>query len=321
MRNNFPLVYAVKHKDIDIRMKSRSGGIFTAISDYILKNGGVVYGCVMNEKLEAIHIRATSIEQRNLMRGSKYIESKMGDCFKLVKKDLEAGTLVLFSGTSCQIVGLSGFLQKEYENLILFDIICHGVPSPKVFRKYVNWQEQVHGLKCIGIDFRNKIKFGWKEHIETLTMIKNSKKRFIDSNVFTKIFYDHNVLRPACYNCPYKSILHPSDITIGDYWGIEKAAENFNDNKGLSIVLINSDKGDNYLKKCFDSIEYRQCKIEDSMQPPLQKPSERPNNRDEFWSDFSSKKFGYIAKKYGQDSIKNRCMVFLKGKFYFLCRK
>ena len=146
------LVFAVKHKDESIRAKSRSGGIFTAISNQFL-NGGVVYGCVLDDEFNAHHIRVEDNVGRDAMRGSKYIQSKMGDCFRQVKNDLDSGRKVLFSGTSCQIAGLRCFLQKDYTNLLCVDIVCHGVPSPTVWHKYLDWISK--GKKITGVDFRN----------------------------------------------------------------------------------------------------------------------------------------------------------------------
>ena len=137
-----PKVYAVKHRDEETRAASRSGGVFTALSDKIYEENGVVYGCVLTKEFSAAHVRAESKETRDLMRGSKYIQSRLGDTFISVKKDLEDGKKVLFSGTSCQIAGLKKFLVKEYENLLCMDIVCHGVPSPAVWKKYFEWLEK-----------------------------------------------------------------------------------------------------------------------------------------------------------------------------------
>ena len=129
-----PKVYAVKHKSEDVRMDSRSGGIFTALSDKILSEDGVVYGCILTKDFLAVHARAENVEERNKMRGSKYIQSKLGDTFKKVQEDLDAGRRVLFSGTSCQVDGLKHYLGNEYNNLLCVDIVCHGVPSKKVWK-------------------------------------------------------------------------------------------------------------------------------------------------------------------------------------------
>ena len=216
-----PKVFAVKHKDESTRADSRSGGIFTALSDQVLSNGGVVYGCVLTDDFNAVHIRADNAEERNRMRGSKYIQSKLGNTFKNVKADLDARRSVLFSGTSCQVAGLKKYLGKEYDDLFCVDIVCHGVPSKKVWNAYLRWQEQKNHSKVAGVNFRNKRDFGWRDHVETFNF---ENGRLTSSRVFKELFYGHTVLRPSCYECPYKSVMHPGDITIADYWGIEKAA-------------------------------------------------------------------------------------------------
>lgn len=297
---NFPVVYAVKHKNFDIRMASRSGGVFTAFSDCILSENGVVYGCVLNENFEAEHIRADNENDRNRMRGSKYIQSNLGDTFRQVKNDLQNGKKVLFSGTSCQIAGLKGFLQKDYaKQLLCVDVVCYGVPSSLVWKKYLEWQEKKNNAVVINADFRNKKDFGWADHIETLTFASDNKPNKINSKIFRELFSGKLILRPACYKCPYKDIMHPADITIADYWGIDKASPGFNDNKGVSLVLINNKFGEIIFDKISASLEYRVCKIEDSMQPALKAPFSEPENRSKFWKDFRTKDFGYIVKKYG----------------------
>lgn len=302
-------VYAVKHKNEATRAASRSGGIFTALSDQVLLEGGVVYGCVLTENFAAVHVRAENTEDRNRMRGSKYIQSKMGDTFKNVKEDLDSGRSVLFSGTSCQVAGLKQFLVKEYENLFCVDIICHGVPSKKVWDAYLRWQEQKKHLKITDIDFRNKKDFGWHAHVETL-YFENGK--FISSRIFKNLFYGHTVLRPSCYECPYKSVMHPGDITIADYWGIEKAAPEFDDNKGVSLVLVNNENGEKVLEQVKGQLFWKRTKLEDSLQPPLKAPFPKPENREQFWNDFNNKSFGYIAKKYGGYGLKNNVKTFFR---------
>lgn len=156
MNWNQPKVYAVQHKNETVRAASRSGGIFTEVSDWILTNNGVVYGCVLDESFRAVHIRTECAEDRDRMRGSKYIQSKLGGTYKNVRKDLTNGRIVLFTGTSCQVAGLKQYLGKEYENLLCVDIICHGVPSSKVWGEYLHWQEGKNKAKVLKVDFRNK---------------------------------------------------------------------------------------------------------------------------------------------------------------------
>ncbi len=291
-----PIVYAVKHKDEVIRAASRSGGIFTAVSDLILEEGGIVYGCVLDDSFTAHHLRAATADERDRMRGSKYVQSNTSDIFRSVKVDLLEGKKVLFSGTSCQIAGLKAFLGGEYDGLLCMDIVCHGVPSPLVLRDYLTWQESKNGAKVTHLDFRNK-RFGWSTHIETLDL-DNGKQ--IDSRVYTSLFYAHNILRPSCYKCPYKGVMHPADITIADYWGIDKAAPGFNDDKGVSLVLVNNELGRTYFERACHSVDFKQTKLEDSMQPPLKGPFPCPPERGRFWDDYHRLTFEKIAKKYSE---------------------
>lgn len=144
--------------------------------------------------------------------------------------------------------------------------------------------------------------FGWHDHVETLCF-ENGKST--SSRVFKELFYGHTVLRPSCYECPYKSVIHPGDITIADYWGIEKAAPEFDDNKGVSLVLVNNEAGEKIFEKVKKRLIWKQTKLEDSMQPPLKAPFPKPDNREQFWSDFENKSFEYVAKKYGGIGLKN----------------
>ena len=291
-----PIVYAVKHRDENTRAASRSGGIFTAVSDLILREDGVVWGCVLDGKFSAHHQRAIDCEHRDLMRGSKYVQSNLFDTFKGVKDDLEQDKKVLFSGTSCQVAGLRSFLGKEYDNLLCIDIVCHGVPSPLVWRDYLTWQGKKNQSDISNVDFRDK-KFGWSTHIETLHL---ENGREVNSRVYTSLFYAHNILRPSCYKCPYKGVIHPGDITIADYWGIDKAAPGFNDDKGVSLVLINNERGMVCFNEAKESTLYQETRLEDSMQPPLKAPFPSPPNRKAFWSDYKKLSFEKIARKYSE---------------------
>ncbi|NBI71291.1 coenzyme F420 hydrogenase [Clostridiaceae bacterium] len=291
-----PAVYAVKHRNSEVRSASRSGGVFTAISDDFLLHGGVVYGCVLKNNDKAEHCRAETAAERDRMRGSKYIQSDMGDVFPQIRQDLESGRKVLFSGTSCQAAGLKGYLGKDYPNLFCVDIVCHGVPSPAVWREYLKWQSKKGKSEISSVDFRNKRDFGWAEHIETI-WLKNGKR--VDSKVFKNLFFSHCILRPACYKCPYKDVIHPGDITIADYWGIDVAAPGFNDNRGVSLVFLNNASGRALFEEIADKIECIPTKIEDSMQMSLSEPYPVPKNREKFWSDYRKHNFGYIARRYG----------------------
>lgn len=294
---DIPRVFAVKHKNESIRLESRSGGVFTALSNQIFKADGVVYGCVLNNNIEAVHIRATSTDDRDKMRGSKYVQSRLGETYREIKQDLNQGKNVLFSGTSCQVAGLKAYLRKENEKLLCVDVLCHGVPSPYLLKKYLEWQKKRCQHTIQSIDFRNKKDYGWFDHVESL-FIENGDR--IDSKIYRNLFYGLNGLRPSCYECQFKSINHPGDITLGDYWGIDKAVPGFNDNKGVSLVFINSEKGNRFFMSSKDELNWIETKIEEYMlQKPLVEPYREPSSRREFWKDLYSKPFQYIAKKYG----------------------
>ena len=309
MNRGEPKAYAVKHRDEAVVAASRSGGIFTALSDCVLAEGGTVYGCVLTENFLAVHMRAENAQERDRMRGSKYIQSRLGDTFVNVRTDLESERKVLFSGTSCQTAGLKRFLEKEYANLLCVDIVCHGVPSPKVWISYLRWLEKKEHAPVKTVNFRNKADFGWRDHRETI-YFENGKT--VNRDIFKNLFFGHAALRPCCYACPYKSVMHPGDITIADYWGIEKAAPEFDDNKGVSLVLVNNPRGEAAFRQVQKCLSWKQTKLEDSLQPALKAPSPRPDNRDQFWRDFGSRDFSYIAAKYGEYGAVNGAKRFLK---------
>ncbi len=304
--------YAVKHINEKIRLDSRSGGVFTAISDYVLESGGRIYGCKTADDFIAIHTYADTKEERDTFRGSKYIQSDMGDTFKNVIKDLKSGRIVLFSGTPCQVAALRRYVTiscpNSQKNLILLDIVCHGVPSPKVWKCYLNWIEGKKKKEISAVEFRNKKDFGWADHVESIYFKDSS---VFHSTYFRYLFYRHSILRPSCYKCPYKGEYF-SDITIADCWGIEKMNTTFHDNQGVSLVIINSEVGENIFQKVRTNLEIMECKAKDMLQEPLLKPCKEPDNRQEFWNDFNSLKFEKIIKKYAKDSFKVRIKRVLK---------
>ncbi len=297
-----PFVYAVKHKNPDVRMNSRSGGFFTALSDFVLNQGGVVYGCVLTDEFEAVHVRADNSEMRDSMRGSKYVQSRMNDVFFNIKRDLQdSRRWVLFTGTPCQVSGLKGFLDDDYDRLILADIVCHGVPSPEIWRQYLAWQEIQNG-KCSAVDFRNKKDFGWADHVETLRF----GDKTVNSKVFTSIFYGHWALRPCCYQCPFRSLHRVGDVSMADYWEIDRAYPGFNDNKGVSLVFVNNDKGATIFDAIKSDFEWKQTKLEDSVRPSMVHPFPVPKDRNSFWKDFLGGSFKKVAWKYTGDGLMPR---------------
>lgn len=235
-------VCAAKHYDDNIRLASSSGGVFTFIAEQVIDEGGVVFGARFNDQWEVIHDYVETKEKLSCFRGSKYVQSRIGDTYKQVLHFLQSGRKVLFTGTSCQIVGLKLFLRKEYDNLLTVDVICHGVPSPKVWKKYLT---EITSTKCsqvTNISFRDKQK-GWHNYFLS---VKSSGKELSNipaySGVYSHLFLADLMLRPSCYSCPAKSGKSCSDITLGDFWGIENIFPELDDDKGCSVTLLYNPK-------------------------------------------------------------------------------
>ena len=312
-QKGFPGVCAAKRSDDGERIRSQSGGAFAALSEYMLEQGGVVYGCAFDENFRAVHIRAEGAQERDRLRYSKYVQSDMGDIPAEVEKDLRDGKKVLFSGTSCQAAGLKRYLQQKgnphTENLCCVDIVCHGVPSPLVWSDYLNWESRKAGSEPEEVLCRNKKRYGWKSHVVSIRF-KNGKR--VNSLVFPRLFYGHRIMRPSCYKCPYKSIHHPGDITIADFWADEQAVPGFRDDKGVSLILTNNERGARYLKECEQYLVLRDAALEECMQKPLQGPYDPPADRAEFWKRYFEGDFKKIAVLYTDYRWKHRLKWWIK---------
>ena len=311
-------VYGVKHKNEDIRAASRSGGIFTAVSDVVLAKGGAVYGCALTEDFYAVHKRADTAEQRDAFRGSKYIQSSMGNIYPQVEKDLNEGRNVLFSGTPCQVHALINYLslkKTDTANLITIDILCHGVPSPTVWIDYLNANFDMDKIEKV--DFRDKTNFGWRAHHETITA--DGKEH--SSRKFTELFYSHLILRDSCFDCQYKNTDRISDITIGDFWRIENNDKEFDDDKGLSLVMLNTPKGKKYFDACKDELIIRKYPLATCIQPAISENYKRPAKKDEFWSEYNGENVIALTEKYTKPPEKTTMQKIksLIGKCINLC--
>lgn len=243
------IVYAGMNKDEQIRIKSSSGGIFSILAEYIIKNNGIIYGASFDEDFNIKHKRIFCNTDLDLLRGSKYVQSSIGDIYKQVKNDLESNRQVLFTGTPCQVEGIRSYLRKEYVNLITMDFICHGVPSPLVWKKYLEKMKKSKQENIKNIYFRNK-DIGWK--IFSLKIIFDKKIYINDlsNDLFMKGFLQDVYLRTSCYSCKFKKINRISDITVADFWGIKNILPKMDDDKGTSLIVIHSEKG----RQLFDKL-------------------------------------------------------------------
>ena len=246
----------------EIRLKSSSGGIFSSLAEYVLSNYGVVYGAAFNKDFLVEHIRIDNIADLDKLRGSKYVQSQKKDIFIKVRDDLKNNVLVLFSGTACEISGLKAFLQKDYINLITVDVLCHGVPSEKVWELYLN--EYTDEIKYI--NFRDKTD-GWKAF--DMKVLLNNKLIIInhDKDKFMRFFLSNICLRPSCYDCKFKNLNRDSDITIGDAWGIENYLPNLDDDKGTSVIIVHSSKGELLLENIQNNLILQEHEIEQLLPP------------------------------------------------------
>lgn len=304
---NFPeaKAYGARHKDINEVMKSRSGAVFVALSDYVLDRGGVVYGAGYTDHFRVVHKRATSKVERDEFRGSKYVQSDVNSIFRQVKNDLKDGLTVLFSGTPCQTSGLSSYIGKTLrENLILVDLVCHGVPGPYLWRDFLSYLEKREGKKITLVNFRDKEEFGWKAHRETFVF----DEKMGGETWYTKTFYQHIIFRHSCGNCHFCNLKRPSDITIADFWGWEKTGSKINtDDKGLNLVLVNTSKGKDVFDLIKDNLQVIDASPEAYMQPNLKEPSRIHRLRMQFENDYTRKGFEYVFnKKYDERPLWKR---------------
>lgn len=235
------VVYAARDKDDSELKVSASGGAFAAAARVIISNGGVAVGAAYNDNMTISHVVIDRIDDLPKLQSSKYVQSNTENTFRDVKKLLREGKTVLYSGTPCQIAGLKGFLRKDYANLYTMDLICHGVPSPKLFAKYLQWMGKKMNGDVIYYDFRDK-STGWG--LEYMTKTKTKTKTSPSGlDPYYYHFLSGDTYRECCYRCQYCRKRRVSDITIGDYWGIEKQHPFFYSPKGVSCLLINTEKG------------------------------------------------------------------------------
>jgi coenzyme F420-reducing hydrogenase beta subunit len=244
-KNNVPPVsFAAINNDEEARKNSSSGGIAGLLTEEILKQNGVVFGAKFDKNFMVVHESADDLEGVAHFRGSKYVQSSINECFRECKKYLENGRMVLFSGTPCQISGLKAYLQREYANLLCVDIICHGTPSPRVWKKYLEYREFTDKQKPREIYFRKKTP-GWVNFSLLFSYTNGSQYTgSVKEDSFYKCFLQNICLRLSCYRCAYITIDRRSDITVADFWGIDHICPQMFDDRGTSLVLIHSKKGE-----------------------------------------------------------------------------
>jgi len=308
--------YAAKSSNAEDLKQSSSGGLFYAMAKTVIEAGGVVCGCGTDENLMPRHFIAKSLDDAKRMRGSKYVQSDINDIYTKVKYHLNQGTTVLFTGVPCQVAGLRNYLGKEYSNLYCVDIICHGVPSRRMYAAYLRWLEKRWGGEIAQIEFRSKKRHEWSLTLNVHTKKKNggeAEHLMIGSlDPFYYNFLQGNTYRESCYTCAYSQEKRPGDITIGDFWGVENTHPELFDIRGLSCAIVNSEMGDELWNMIRSEIVCDKVNPSDiiNYNGNLRNPTKRPAIRDDIYRIVEEKGFEAIPYDISRrsrivDTIKN----------------
>lgn len=300
-----PLAYQFRLSQDEQLKKSQSGGAFFAIADKFIEDGGVVYGAAFTDTWRVTHQKANDDQTLSALRMSKYVQSDVRGIFPIIKEELRNGARVLFSGTACQVAGLKSCIPKNlHVNLFCIDLICHGVPSPKIWEDYLLYLQNKRKSKIVKACFRDK-RFGWHGARESF-LYENGKEEFRRTSNY--LYFSGLSMRESCSHCHYTNFQRVGDITVGDQWGISKDSP-YEDDKGLSLVLVNSEKG----KRLFENLQQiaEKITIEECVQPQLQRPSKLHPFHRNFVEDYKHWGFVYIAKKYGDLGwrYKKKCLI------------
>ena len=319
--------YAAKNRDFEIRYNSSSGGVFSALGEKVIKKGGVVYGASLDSNCKSVQHKAVwNINKISLLRGSKYVQSKPLQIYGEIEEYLKNDILVLFSGTPCQVNALKNYLNKQYTNLICVDVVCHGVPSQKLWEIYINNIEKSYFEKVNSVNFRNKKRgwhnFGIQIEFESGRKIFKSKEK----DPFLIMFLRNYSLRPACYSCvPKKNSM--ADLSLADFWGISNVLPEIYDEIGVSLILVRNENGKKILEEikaelCIEEVDVKNAIAYNSIEYLSVK---RPKLRNEFYFDLNEMAFKELRKKYGKPDyrriIKNKLANSLLWKCLKKCRK
>ena len=289
---------AINHSKQQLE-KSSSGGMFYILAEYVFQNEGVVCGVMYNENLEVVHEFATSLEQAKKFCGSKYVRSNLQNTYQQTKQYLEEDKYVLFTGTACQISGLKSFLGKEYEKLILCDILCHGNPSPKVFKMYVKNLEENKKEKVRAVHFRSK-ENGWKNSTPII-VFENGEK--LEDKSYYNAFIEEIMQRPSCHECPFASKRRISDFTIADFWGIEKVVPKLECSEGVSLITVNSNKGSRIFEEIKKKMNYQEVDYDTAASYNHYHNVEMNKKRKQFFESINEKNIIDYMKQYTKKPI------------------
>lgn len=285
-KNNDDTCYAAYSLRLEDQNNSSSGGLFTLLAEAIINRGGIAYGATLDDEMRVTHQGAETIADMKKLKGSKYVQSRIANGYRDVEIQLKLGRPVYFSGTPCQVYGLNAYLGKEYDNLICQDIICHGVPSPKVLEHYLKETRTGHRNEIRSVSFRDK-KYGWKSfsmRISYADGVEHVKDRYNDP--YLMLFLSNMDLRDSCYHCSFKGDHRNSDITLADFWGIEKVDPEMYSDMGVSLVICHNEKGRGILYEIFGSCKWKEENLQESLaaNKAWGESVKRPQGRDRFFT-------------------------------------
>lgn len=304
-----PETYIAVGKDDKIRRKSSSGGAFSLIAQNVILQGGVVFGAAFDELCHVVkHVAVETVDGLDLLRGAKYVQSQICDAYAEAKSYLEQKRVVLFAGTPCQISGLKAFLQKDYDNLLLLDIACHGVPSPAVWDSYISYLEKRYCGKSVNVSFRDK-RNGWRSYILRVTFENGSSySNGYSTDLYMRGFLHNYYLRPSCFECRHKGVQRESDITLADCWGVENFCSELDDNMGTSLIFVSSSKGQAVIKSILGEMKYKYIDVDHVLKynPSIVRSSERNSKYDEFYDSFLRLPVDRLLRKYCAVSMRQR---------------
>ena len=297
--------YSLIYKDANVVKQSSSGGAFTALSNVILKEGGVIVGAVMESDFTVHHVLTCNAEIRDRMRGSKYVQSSMGNIYSAIKVALKSGKKVLFSGTPCQCAAVKSFFANKEGNLYIVDFLCHGVPNNRLFKEHISFLETQYKKKIRKYYFRSK-RYGWNACSNTETHHEDgSVGTKLINQAFLRFFSSSLSLRDSCFHCKYRSQNRCSDVTIADFWDVEKLTGK-NNYTGTSLVLTNTEKGNFLIKEANETIEISEFQYDKVAHRIQLSPDPYPKRYDEFWSIYKENGYPAVVRRFFNNSFKRR---------------
>ena len=275
--------YAAVNPDIAVRKHSSSGGVFSMLAEKVIDERGVVFGVSYNDQWEVVHAYTETIDGLSMFQGSKYVQSRISNTYSQAELFLKQGRKVLFSGTSCQIAGLNLFLHKTYTNLITVDIVCHGVPSPKLWREYLSDMFPKGNICHVSMKDKSQ---SWRAYHITVVGEEHTFTERASQNKYMLAFSQNLSLRPSCYQCPAKAGKSESDITLADFWGVEKLVPELDDDRGTSLVCANTDKGLRLIQSLPMKLKVVDYEVSAHYNPCIEQSVQEPFSRVLFWQSY-----------------------------------